>query len=290
MKAKNQNAFKIYFFLLMAVFGCLGPIVRAIGFPSAVTACLRAWISGLALVLYFLLTRRKVTKEDLKTVFLPMLFSGILIAGDWIGLFEAYNYTTIATATVCYYMSPVLVLLFSPILLKEKFTLRHGICALISFVGMVLVSGFSANGLPAAGELRGVIFALIGAISYAGIILINKKYKKGDALLRTTIQLSVAAILTTPYILLTENVSALAFSGKTILLLLLLGIGLTALTYIAYFYLIVHIPARSVAIFSYADPVVAVFVSVFFLAEPITVPGIIGSVLIIGAAIVSEFL
>ena len=47
---KNRTALrKLAFLLLMALFGGLGPLVRAIGLPSSVTACLRAWISAAAL-------------------------------------------------------------------------------------------------------------------------------------------------------------------------------------------------------------------------------------------------
>ena len=64
--------------------------------------------------------------------------------------------------------------------------------------------------------------------------------------------------------------------------------GLTAIPYIIYFSLIVRIPARSVAIFSYADPVMAVLLSMFLLGEKMTLYGLIGTVLIIGAAMISE--
>ena len=73
-----------------------------------------------------------------------------------------------------------------------------------------------------------------------------------------------------------------------VVLLLLLGVGLTAIPYIAYFSLMVKIPARSVAIFSYADPLVAVLLSVFALGERMTLFGLVGTVLIIGAAMISE--
>lgn len=272
----------------MAVFGCLGPVVRAIGLPVTVTACLRAWISSLSLILFILLSGRRYTRQELKKVIPPMLVCGILLAGDWIGLFAAYNYTTIATATMCYYIVPILVLIASAVFLKERFTLKHGICAVIAFTGMILVSGVVETGIPGIDEVRGVLFSLLGAVSYAGVVIINKKYPTGDAMLRSTIQLAVAALLTTPYTLLTTDPGDVSFSLRSVLLLLLLGVVMTAATYILYFYLILKIPSRTVAIFAYADPVVAVIISVFFLSEPMSVYGLIGSLMIIGAAVTSE--
>lgn len=285
----KQTLQKIEFALLMSLFGCLGPLVRAIGLPSEVTACLRAWISALALIGYVLVSGRRYDRDEFKKAFVPMMFCGIFLAIDWLGLFASYNYTTIATSTICYYVSPVLVFFLSPVILGEKFTLKHLACAILAFAGMALISGIVENGLPSASDLKGIAFALLGAAGYAGVVLMNKKFPTGDSILRTTIQLAVAAVLTTPYILMKNDVSSLSFTPKSFLLLLVLGIGLTALTYIVYFHLILKIPGRSVSIFSYADPTVAVLISVIFLGESISVLGIVGAVLVIASAIVSEF-
>ena len=283
----RQGLYKLQFLLVMCVFGCLGPLVRAIGLPSQVTACLRAWISAIALILYSILTKRAVRQDELRRFLWPMVLSGVFIALDWIGLFTSYGYTTIATATVCYYIVPVLVFLAAPLALGESFTARQLLCAIVAFGGMVLVSGVTEGGFSAS-HLQGPLFAFMGAVSYAGVILLNKRYPSGDALTRTTVQLAVAAVCTTPYALMSTDVSSLVFTWKSALLLLALGVGLTAITYIIYFDLIVRIPARTVAIFSYADPLVAVLISVCFLREPMSLPGAIGSALIIGAALLSE--
>ena len=49
-----------------------------------------------------------------------------------------------------------------------------------------------------------------------------------------------------------------------------------------------HIHAQSVAIISYLDPVIAVLLSIFVLGEGMNVIGIIGAVLVLGAALMSE--
>ena len=284
---KDKTALlKLRFVLLMALFGLLGPLVRAIGLPSSVTACLRAWISAAALIAFLLVSRRPIDREELKKSLLPMAVSGVLIAIDWIGLFEAYRFTTVATATVCYYVEPILLLLAAPLVLGERFTVRHLLCGLAAFIGMVFVSGVAESGFAAA-DIRGPLFALLGAAGYAGAVIINKRHPNWDSILRTTVQLAVAALVTTPYVLLTES-GGVTLDPRSVVLLLLLGVGLTAIPYIAYFSLMVKIPARSVAIFSYADPLVAVLLSVFALGERMTLFGLVGTVLIIGAAMISE--
>lgn len=283
--SKTRRTDTLLYILVMAVFGCLGPLVRAITLPTVVITCLRAWLSSLALFAYLMLSSHRPSLSDVKEVLGPMTLSGVLMCGDWLGLFIAYRYTTIAAATVCFYLCPVLVLIASALLLHERFTLKHLLCVLAAFAGVVLISGIVGGG---SFGLKGLMFALIGAVSYAGIVLTNKRWPKGNPVLKCFIQLAVAAVCMTPAALFTADPAEMLFTPKCVLLLLLLGVFFTAGTYIIYFGTIVKLPARRVAIFAYADPVMAVIVSVLFLSEPFTLQAALGSALVIGAAAVSE--
>ena len=48
---------------------------------------------------------------------------GLLYTSSSIFLFEAYKYTTVSVATLSYYFAPVLVMVVSPILFKEKLSI-----------------------------------------------------------------------------------------------------------------------------------------------------------------------
>lgn len=283
-----MRKYKLGFLIVMASFGFMGPIVKSINLPTPVLCCIRAVIAAIALWAFILIGHNKWDRTPVKKNLLPLIVSGALIAGgDWIGLFAAYKYTTIATATVIYYTSTILVILMSAVLLKEKFTLKNLICVLIAFTGLALVSGIFAPNAANA-DFRGIIFAILGAVSYALLIIINKKYPAGDPVVRTAIQLTSGSVATLVYVLISYRGNYPVPSGNDWIGLLVLGIVFTAFAYIFYFDYIVKIPSRSVAIISYADPVVACLVSVFFLSEPMTVPSLIGSIMIIGASLVSE--
>lgn len=278
---------KLAFLLLMAAFGCLGPLVREISLPTISIVWARALISAIALLLFLLLSG-KWNRKSCRSFLVPMLVCGGLLAVDWIGLFASYRYTTIATATLCYYIVPVLVMIGATVFLGERLTLRKLICIVIAFAGMAFVSGVVENGLPRLSEIKGVLLAFLGAAAYAGIILINKKYPEGDPLMRTFLQLSTAALIMTAYLAASGALPTEPISRKDIVLLLILGVVMTAAAYIAYFSLIVKIPSGTVAFFSYADPIVAVIISVFFLHEPFSIYTLIGAAMIIGAAIAAE--
>ena len=285
---ENTNKEKLKLITAMVLFGTIGIFVKHIDLPSSVIAFARAFIGMLFLLAVIVCKRMKISKEAIRKNLVPLLFSGVFLGMNWIGLFEAYRYTSVATATLCYYLAPIIVILVAPILFKEKLTLRKGICAVVALVGMVFVSGVIKNGMPAAGELKGILYGLGAAVLYAIIMLLNKKIQNISAYDKTVVQLGISTVVLLPYCLMTENISTFAFSPMVIGLLLLVGIVHTGVTYYLYFGAIGALKSQTVAIISYLDPVVAVLISVFILREGMDVFGIIGAVLILGAALFSE--
>ena len=72
------------------------------------------------------------------------------------------------------------------------------------------------------------------------------------------------------------------------IMLLIVGLVHTGITYCLYFSALKELPGQKVAILSYIDPLVAVLVSVLWLREPITAPQILGGTLILGFTLWSE--
>ena len=71
-------------------------------------------------------------------------------------------------------------------------------------------------------------------------------------------------------------------------MLITVGILHTGIAYALYFGSIGNLPAQTAAIFSYIDPVTAILLSAFLLGEELSAFGIIGAVLILGGAVLSE--
>ena len=101
-------------------------------------------------------------------------------------------------------------------------------------------------------------------------------------------QFAASVLVMLPYVLLTVDVSSLHPTPLVLLLLLILGVVYTGFSYVLYFGSIALVPAQTAALLGYIDPVVAVLLSVTLLREPMSVPALIGAVLVIGAMIVSE--
>lgn len=240
------------------------------------------------LLFVVLVTRNKLSFKNIKNNLIVLLLSGAAIGFNWIFLFEAYNYTTVATATLTYYLAPFFVMLASPFLLKEKLTVKQFLCLIGAIIGMIFVSGVVKNGIPEVNELRGILFGVCAAILYATVIILNKKLKEISAYEKTIMQLGTAAVVVIPYIFLTEDITVLTFTPLTAIMLLITGIVHTGIAYALYFNSMKDLKAQTVAIFSYIDPAVAILLSAFILKEGMDIYGIIGAVLILGSAMLSE--
>ena len=288
MDTINQNKYKAELIFSMIIFGSVGIFVHYINMPSGVIAAARGFLGFLALLVYALLSKSKISWESIKRNLFLLFVSGAFIGFNWIFLFEAYRYTSVAVATLCYYMAPVFLVIISAVVLKEKLSVKKVICVLVSLGGMVLVSGVLETGSLSAGDARGVFYGLISAVLYATVVLINKTIKDVDQYKKTLIQLIFATLVMIPYILIFESAPAGLAAPRTILLLFIIGIVHTGISYVMYFGSFDGLRTQTVAILSYIDPVTSLLLSALILGERLTPFGILGAVLIIGSAIISE--
>ena len=271
--------------LSMIIFGTIGVFRRWIPFPSSVVALARSVIGLLFLLLLRMIQREPLNRAAIRRNLPKLLLLGAMLGTNWIFLFEAYNYTSVAAATMCYYMAPVFIILLSALFFGEKITPRKGLCAAVAVFGMVLVSDVLKSGLHGA---KGLLFGLIAAGLYALIVVLNRTLRDISAEDRTIMQFAASALVMLPYVLLTENLSALRPTPTVLLLLLLVGVLHTGIAYVLYFSGVTGVSAQTAALLSYIDPVVAVLLSVTVLKEPMSPTALLGAALVIGAMLASE--
>ena len=275
------------YLLAMTIFGTIGLFVKFIELPSTVIALSRGALGTLFLLLVLKLLKRRINTATVKSNFKHLIIAGVALGLNWIFLFEAYQLTSVATATLAYYMAPIILILLSPILLHERVPVGKWICVICALFGMSLISGVW-EGLENV-ALDGITMGLIAACFYACVVINNKFLKGLDPYDSSIVQLAVAAIVLFPYVLFTVDFSVLKPDTTTIGLTLAVGILHTGVAYWLYFSALPKLEAARIAIFSYIDPAIAILLSVFVLMEPMTTAGVIGAVLILGAALASEF-
>ncbi len=286
----QQNKFKSLVMIItaMLIWGSIGIFRRYIPWSSAALACYRGLVGALfLLVLVKLRGRELLHGTDTRTRGL-LLLSGAFIGLNWILLFEAFNYTTIPTATLCYYMEPTFVVLLSPIFFKERLTPKKILCTLVALLGMACIAGVFEAGLPPLAELKGIIFGLAAGLVYAGVVILNKKLPGIDAYEKSFLQIGAAGLALVPYVLLTGQEFSWELSPLVISMLVIVGLVHTGVAYALYFGSMDGLKTQSIAIISYLDPISALVLSALILGETMTMYGIIGAVLILGAAFCLE--
>ncbi len=286
----SSSAAKFRLVLAMIIYGTIGLFVRSIALPTSLIANCRGAVGALFLLLVLHLQKEKLDLKAIRANLKILLPVGLVMGFNWMLLFEAYRYTTVAVATVLYYLAPVVVVLVSPVILKEKLTLRRSIFVLIALVGMVFTSGIIQSGSGGSWNARGVVLALGAAVMYACIVLLTKFTRDIRSYDITIVELAISAVVLLPYNLLTVDFSAISIDGMGILMLAILCIVHTGIAYWLYFGSLPHLPAQTSALLSYIDPVVAILLSALLLHEPMDALCAIGAVLVLGSTVLSEML
>ena len=281
----NMNS-RLMFIASMTIFGTLGIFVRNISVSSGELALYRAALAVLLIAVFLLVTKQRIPLASIKKELPLLILSGVAIGINWILLFEAYKYTTVAVATLSYYFAPVIVTAVCPILFKEKLTAKQMICFVMSTLGLALIIGVgNARG---GNDLIGALFGLGAAIFYATVIILNKFITNVQGIHRTLLQFLSAVVVLTPYVLMTSGVTVGKLGGIGWANLLIVGLIHTGVTYCMYFSSLKELSGQRVAILSYIDPLVALLVSVAALGEEITLWQVIGGILILGFTLWNE--
>ena len=286
-QSKFKSALPIIMLIVaMCIYGSIGLVRKYVALSSSLIALSRSVIGAIFLIVALLLRKQKVDTNKIKKNFVYLVISALALGFNWVFLFESYSYLSVATATLIYYFAPTLVIFVSAPLFKDKLSLKHILCAIISLVGMVFISGVLQSEVTLS--IPGILLAVGAMLLYATVVVLNRKASEVPTLERTAFQLSISAIILLPYTLITDKILFLGIDSTSIILLLVMGIVHTGIAYLLYFSAIGSLKSHTVAIFSYIDPTLAVILSFTVMQEGFSIFSLIGAILIILSSIVSQ--
>lgn len=277
---------KDYFLYILAllIFGSNGVVAHYIPLSSGETVYLRAAIGSVLLVLLFFLFGNRPTAQRHKKDSIFIILSGAAMAADWLLLFEAYDQIGVSLSLLINYCGPVLVLVLSAFVLKEKLTARKIAAALAAFFGVVLIGGKAAvSGVNA----KGLFCAVLSAFAYCAMVLLNKLSKNVKGIENAALQLLSAAAVITVYTAFRGGL-LVSIPKESIFFVLLLGVVNTGIGCFLYFSAASRLPAQSVAVCGYLEPLSAVVFSALILKETLFPLQILGAAFIIGGALFGE--
>ena len=217
---------------------------------------------------------------------------GVMAGLGFLGLFvytALYYYglsqLTSQEACILNYLWPIMLVIFSCIILKEPLTFMKGFAMLCSFMGIVILSTGNV-GTSAGNVTLGMISCIIAAACYGLFSVLNKKvnYNQNIAMM---IYWLVAGIFSMLLGLKTEV--WVPISGVQWLGILWIGVVVDAVAYLLW--AIALNDAQNTAIIAnmaFLTPFLSVIVSAIFLKEQITLRAIIALVFIIGGILLQN--
>ncbi|PAV28625.1 EamA family transporter [Virgibacillus profundi] len=268
----------------LILFGSNGIVASYILLNSYEIVYLRTLIGSIFLIIVFALSKQKVQFWKNKSHFLFLVISGVAMGVSWILLYEAFAQIGVSIATLAYYCGPVIVMVLSPFIFKEKMTGGKLLGFLAVIIGMLFVNG---QALSQEGTSWGLIFGILSAFMYAIMVIFNKKAKSITGLENAMCQLTMSFITVAIFIGLKQGFSVNITQGNLIPVLLL-GIVCTGMGCYFYFSSIGGLPVQTVSILGYLEPFSALIFSAAILGEKLSLVQIVGAVLILGGAAIGE--
>ena len=277
---------RIQYYMAMVLFGSVGLFVRRIPMASLEIAFLRSLLGSSVMGILLLLMKKPFPKSFLKEEGVKLLLSGAFLGINWIFLFEAFQKTSITSATLAYYMAPVFFLLMSSVFLGVRFTRLRLVTILLAFLGLYVLQGSTFT--LGREDQAGTVFGLVAAFFYALVMLLGRSIRKVEGLHRTFLNLLVSLAVLSLYMVVNGSFDTLRVPMQSLPEILIIGFVHTGIAYALYFSSISRLEAQEVALASYLDPFFAIVFSVLFLKEPFTGNMLAGGFLILGSSLLYE--
>ena len=256
-------------------FGFIG--IRLIG------ATIAFWLIGL------LMTKQHIDKAD-RSAFLRAAFFGMAI--NMLAFFKGLEYSTPINSTVIITTTPIMVFLFSVILLKENIRPKRAIGVLIGFLGALSLVLFSQQAPANAPNISLGNFLFIANASTYGLYMI---YVKPLSEKYNTIHLLkwlflIGLLMTMPFTL--PELLEVDFQQMPHSVWWRIGfvvLGTTFMTYLLMVYAIRHLRATSLSVFTYLQPIIGIVYAALVGADFMTpVKWIAMSLVLLGVFLVTK--
>ena len=271
------------FFILIigAIAIAFSPIfVRFSDVDPIMTAFYRIFIS-LPFFLFFSSFNiiEKVKFPEFNNSYVIFLVSGIFFALDLICWHWSIKLTTVSKATFLSNLAPIVVIIFSLIFLKERFSKFFYLAALLSMVGMLMLLGesFKFKKSQFIGDLLGVLTAVWYGSYIVTISQLRKKYNSTSIMFLSGI---VTAIILLIVSILFEQ-SLIPQSLFTITIIFLLGFICQFMGQSFITYSLAYLSASLSSLCLLIQPITATVLAYFFFQEKLTTIQFFGSAFIL---------
>lgn len=266
------------------LFGSNGIVASYILLASYEIVFFRLFLGSLFLILLSLITRQNLHLRTNSHDLALNILSGIAMGASWLFIYEAYNQLGVSVASLIYYCGPVIVMALSTAIFGEKLTSQKILGFTAVIIGIFLINGHE---LTHSANLWGLFCASMAAITYALMVITNKKVQTITGITNSTLQLLSGLALVIIFLIIKGGIN-LDINATGWFWIFIIGIVNTGIGCYLYFSSMNILPVQTVAVCSYLEPVSAIFFSALILHEHLNAIQISGAILIIGGAIYCE--
>lgn len=279
-----MNRAFLKYLLALVIFGSNGVVASHIHLTSTQIVFLRTVLGFALLTILYFATGHRLTVKDHKRDCLALAISGVALGADWMLVFEAYARIGVSMGTILNYCGPILVILTAPVFFRERLTWQKGLAVLLAMTGACFITGQTA---AVGGNIGGLVCASLSAVAYAILVIANKLSKQIVGMENVLVQMFFALLTVAAFVGIQEGVSMEIPLGDW-LYILWLGLLNTGVACYCYFSAIGRLPAHTVAICGYLEPISGVLFSLALLHEAVSPLQVAGILLILGGAIFGE--
>ncbi len=255
----------IKYLTALLLFGFNGIVASQIAMSSYEIVFLRTMIGSVLLIGLFVLGKGRFHLLEHRRDSLFIVLSGVAMGASWMFLYEAYQQIGVSLASLLYYCGPVIVMVLSPLIFKEKLTWPKGIGFLIVLIGIVLVNGQLAGG----NNVWSMFCGVMSAVMYFLMVTLNKQSRQITGMENAVIQLTVSFLTVAAFVGFKQAFVIHVPNGAWPWILVL-GIVNTGIGCYLYFSPLSRLPVQTVAICGYLEPLSAVVFSAILLNEQMT--------------------
>lgn len=281
-REKTQRQLKTEYIMSLLLYGTNGVAASMISLNSTQIVLLRTCFGWLVMAVAYYIRGgrlRDKPKRDMRFVAL----SGLCMAANWLFLFEAYVRIGVGLGMIINYCGPVLVMLLSGLLFRERLTGGVWLALALCLGGAGLISFQAAEQLDPVG----LLCAGLAAVSYAGMVLFNQQTKHftgpGRVLVQLTATLGAVVLFSALHGELGFSVARDEWIG-----VLWLGALNTGLGSYWYFGSIGLLPVREVSVLGYLEPLSVLAFSALLLHETLRPMQLLGAAMILGGTAAME--
>lgn len=280
---KHSGYFRYITALLL--FGSCGVLASTICLNSYEIVFLRTLLGFLVITALFFSSRQQIKSFQYKKEAVFVLLSGISMGLNWMFLFEGYARIGVSLSVLLCYCGPMIVMLLSPVFFKERLTPVKLIGFVAVVCGVVLTNG---RVFVESGDIFGFICGGFAALTYAGLVMFNKKATHIIGLENSVLQLFASCFTVTVFLGFKEGSLFFPVASGDWLAILVLGVLNTGIACYLYFSGLSRLPVQSAAVCGYLEPLSAVILAAMVLHEVLSPPQIVGVILILGGALFAE--